>query len=137
MMPIEIPQQGWLVLATAATGGAARFRITVGEEGAAAKALLDEKQEAGSVRERRLDLAEFAGKLVALEFAVAEGRPGDAVWIAPRILLPKTKAEEAPVCKAEHPLAQTSDNLPCERDLADLIFCHARSEEHMRAVFHQ
>jgi arylsulfatase A-like enzyme len=38
--------------------------------------------------ERRLSLAEFAGKLVALELAIHDGA-ADAAWIAPRILLPK------------------------------------------------
>jgi arylsulfatase A-like enzyme len=108
MMPIEIPQQGWLVLQTAATGGDVRFQISVTEEeqakeqakgqaeGHAAKKLLDEKQEAGSVLTRQISLAEFAGKLVALEFAVAEGRPADAAWVAPRILLSRAKLAPHP-----------------------------------------
>jgi arylsulfatase A-like enzyme len=96
MMPLEVPQQGWLVLGTAATAGATRFQISVAEEGQPAKMLLDEKLEAGSARERRLSLAEFAGKLVALEFVVAEGRPTDAAWLGPRILLPKAKVAPHP-----------------------------------------
>jgi arylsulfatase A-like enzyme len=102
MMPVEIPQNGWLVFATAARAGAARFQVSVRAEDQLAKVLLDEKQEPGSTRERRLSLAEFSGKLVALELSIRDGRPGDAAWIAPRILLPKT---------AEKPRPQPARNL--------------------------
>jgi arylsulfatase A-like enzyme len=96
VMPIEIPRDGWLVVSTAATKSAARFRITVTPEGKPAKVLLDEKQEPGTVHERRLPLAEFSEKLVALEFAVSDSRPGDAVWVAPRILLPAVSSRPHP-----------------------------------------
>lgn len=96
MMPIEIPQQGWLVMQTAATTGPARFRVSVTEEGHPATTLLDEKQDAGTARERQISLAAFGGKLVALEFAVAEGQPADAAWVAPRVLLPKAKLAPRP-----------------------------------------
>jgi arylsulfatase A-like enzyme len=96
MMPIEIPQDGWLVVGTAATGGAARFQISVTAENQPTKVLLDEKQEAGTTRERRLVLSEFSGKLVGLELSVRDGRPADAAWVAPRILLPKVAVKARP-----------------------------------------
>lgn len=96
MMPVEVPQQGWLVVETAATGGPVRFQISAAEEGQPARKLLDEKQNAGSVSLRRVSLADLGGKLVALELSVAEGRPGDAAWIAPRILLAKAKVADRP-----------------------------------------
>ena len=95
-MPVEIPQEGWLVFATAATTGAAHFQVTVTTEDQPAKVLLDEKQEPGSTHERQLALAEFAGKLVALELSIRDGRPSDAIWIAPRILLPKVTVQPHP-----------------------------------------
>ena len=96
MMPVEIPQQGWLVLQTAATAGPVRFQISATEEGQPPKLLLDERQDPGSVRDRQLALAELGGKLVALEFAVADGRPTDAAWVAPKILLPTSKVAPHP-----------------------------------------
>ena len=96
MIPIEIPQDGWLVVGTAATAGAVRFQVSVTAENQPARILLDEKQETGSTRERRLALAEFAGKLVALELTIRDGRSGDAAWVAPRILLPKATATPRP-----------------------------------------
>jgi arylsulfatase A-like enzyme len=96
MMPLEVPQQGWLVVRTAATSGPVRFQISAAEEGQPSKKLLDEKQDAGSVRERQVSLAGFGGRLVALEFAVVEGRPVDAAWLAPQILLPLAKVAERP-----------------------------------------
>ena len=96
MMPVEIPQDGWLVLATAATAGAVRFQVTVTTEDHPAKVLLDEKQEPGTMRERRLSLAAFSGRLVALELSIRDGRPSDAVWVAPRILLPKAAVQPRP-----------------------------------------
>jgi arylsulfatase A-like enzyme len=85
MILVEIPQDGWLVLGTF---GAAHFQVTVATESGPAKLLLDEKQTVPMAPERRLSLAEFAGKLVALELAIHDGA-ADAAWIAPRILLPK------------------------------------------------
>jgi len=96
MMPVEIPQDGWLVFASAATLGAARFQVTVTAEDQPAKILLDEKQEPGSTRDRHLSLAEFSGKLVALELSIRDGRPSDAAWVAPRILLPKAAVQARP-----------------------------------------
>jgi arylsulfatase A-like enzyme len=96
MMPIEVPQDGWLVVATAASAGAARFQVSVTTEDQPAKTLLDEKQEPGSLRERRLSLAEFSGKLVALELSIHDGRPGDGAWISPRVLLPKATVAPRP-----------------------------------------
>jgi arylsulfatase A-like enzyme len=96
MMPVEVPQQGWLVVETAATGGPVRFQISATEEGQPARKLLDEKQNAGSVSLRRVSLADLGGKLVALEFSVVEGRPADAAWLAPQILLPKAKLVDRP-----------------------------------------
>lgn len=96
VMPVEIPRDGWLVLGTAATTAAARFRITVTPEGQPTKVLLDERQEPGTVRERRVPLAEFSEKLVALELAVGDGRPSEAVWVAPRILLPAAGSRPHP-----------------------------------------
>ncbi len=96
MIPTEIPQEGWLVVDTAATAGHVRFRISATLEGKPATLLLDEPQDAGTQHERRLSLAEFAGKLVALELAVTEGHPADAAWVAPRILLPKAKSDPRP-----------------------------------------
>ena len=96
MLPIEIPQDGWLVLETATTTGAAHFQISVAPEGQPPKVLLDERQEAGSTREHRLPLAEFSGKLAALALSIRDGRPSDAAWIAPRILLPKAAIQARP-----------------------------------------
>lgn len=95
-IPVEVPPQGWLAVETAATGGPVRLQIAATEEGHAPKLLVDEKQDAGSVRERQVSLAELAGKLVVLELAVVEGRPSDAAWMAPRILLPKTRVADRP-----------------------------------------
>ena len=96
MMPIEVPQDGWLVVATAATTGAARFQVTVMAEDQPAKILLDEKQEPASSHQRRLALSEFPGKLVALELSIRDGSPSDAAWVAPRILLPKATVNPRP-----------------------------------------
>jgi arylsulfatase A-like enzyme len=96
MMPIEIPQDGWLVVGTAATAGTARFQVSVTVEDQPTKVLLDEKQEPGSTRERRLALAEFSGKLVALELSIRDGRAADAAWLSPRILLPKAAVRARP-----------------------------------------
>jgi arylsulfatase A-like enzyme len=96
MMPIEIPQQAWLVVTTAASAGPVRFQISATEEGRTARVLLDEDQSAGTLREHRLPLADLAGKLVALTLAVSEGRPEDAGWVAPRILLTKAKVDARP-----------------------------------------
>jgi len=96
MMPIEIPQDGWLVVETTATAGAARFQISLTAEDQPVRILLDEKQSPGSTRERRLALAEFSGKLVALELSIRDGRPNDAAWVAPRILLPKAAVQTRP-----------------------------------------
>ncbi len=96
MMPVEVPQDGWLVVATATTTGATRFQVSVTPEDRPAKVLLDEKQEPGSARERRLGLAEFSGKLVALELSIHDGRPADAAWCEPRILLPKATVQTRP-----------------------------------------
>jgi len=96
MMPIEVPKDSWLVVATAATVGPARFQVSLTAEGQPANILLDDKQATGSVRERRLSLAEFSGKLVALELSIPEGRPGDAAWVSPRILLPKATVQPRP-----------------------------------------
>jgi arylsulfatase A-like enzyme len=95
-MPIEIPAQGWLVMDTAATGGPAGFHVSVAEEGKPAKVVLDEKQAAGSTQPRSISLAEFGGKLVSLELAVSDGRPADAAWLEPRILLPKATTAPRP-----------------------------------------
>jgi len=92
LIPVEIPQDGWLVLGTL---GAAHFQVTVAAENRPAKLLLDEKQTVPMVPERRLSLAEFAGKLVALELAIRDGA-ADAAWIAPRILLPKVAVSPRP-----------------------------------------
>jgi len=94
-LPIEIPQDGWLVLDTAVTAGSARLQISLAAEGQPAKLLLDEKQATG-VRARRLPLAEFSGKLCALELAIREGKPADVLWGAPRILLPKARTRPRP-----------------------------------------
>ena len=96
VMPLEIPQDGCLVVDTGAIAGAARLQISVTAEAQSTKVLLDEKQEPGSLRQRRLSLAEFSGKLVALELSVREGRPSDAVWVSPRILLPKATVRPRP-----------------------------------------
>jgi arylsulfatase A-like enzyme len=96
MMPIEVPQDSWLVLGTAATGGAAHFQVSVTAENQPTKVLLDEKQEPGSTHERHLALAEFSGKLVALELSIRDGRPGEAAWVEPRILLPKAAVQARP-----------------------------------------
>jgi len=93
MMPVEIPQDGWLVVGTAATAGAVRFQVSVTAEDQPTKVLLDEKQEPGSMHERRLSLAEFSGKLVALELSSGDGH---AAWISPRILLPKATIAPRP-----------------------------------------
>jgi arylsulfatase A-like enzyme len=95
-IPIEIPQDAVLVLATLVRADAARLRITVTAEGQPGQVLLDERQSAGEPIPRRLPLATFAGKLVRLELVVAEGRADDVVWLAPRILLPKTAARPRP-----------------------------------------
>ncbi len=95
-MPVEVPQDGWLVFGTATTTGAARFQVAVTPEDRPAKILLDEKQEPASTRERRLGLAEYSGKLVALELSIRDGRPTDAAWCEPRILLPKAAVEPRP-----------------------------------------
>jgi arylsulfatase A-like enzyme len=95
-LPVEIPQDGWLVVDTATGAGPARVRISATPEGQPAKVLLDEPQAAGSVRPRRLSLAELSGKLVALELAVPEGRPSDVAWLAPRILLPAAAVRPRP-----------------------------------------
>ena len=96
MMPIEDPQDGWLVFTSAATTGVARFQVAVTAENQPTKVLLDEKQEPGTTREQRLSLAEFSGKLVALEFSVPEGKASEAAWVAPRILLPKATLAPRP-----------------------------------------
>ena len=96
MVPVEIPQDGWLVVDSATLTGPARLRISVAAEGQPAKLLLDERQAAGTVRPRRLSLAEFSAKLVALEFSVPEGSPADVAWLAPRILLPKAASRQRP-----------------------------------------
>jgi arylsulfatase A-like enzyme len=96
MMPIEIPQQSWLVVGTATTVGRASFQILATEEGKPAKLLLDQQQEAGSVREHRLPLAEFANKLVALDLTVAEGNPADAAWLSPSIQLAEAMVAARP-----------------------------------------
>jgi arylsulfatase A-like enzyme len=96
MMPIEIPQDGWLAVDTGAGAGAARLQISVTAEGRPAKVLLDEIHQAGSLRQRRLSLAEFSGKLVALEFVVREGRPDDAAWASPRLVLSKAAVRPRP-----------------------------------------
>lgn len=92
-MPVEIPQDGWLVVDTVAAAGPARMQISAAAEGQAAKVLLDEKQEVGGRRQRRLSLAELAGKLVMLELWSPD--PG-AAFIAPRILLPKAAVRPRP-----------------------------------------
>jgi hypothetical protein len=56
--------------------GAARFQVSVTAEDQPANILLDDKQEPGSTRERRLSLAEFSGKLVALELSIPRRSPG-------------------------------------------------------------
>ena len=96
MIPVEIPQDGWLVLGTL---GTAHFQVGVATDSGAAKLLLDEKQTVQLVPERRLSLAEFAGKLVALELVIRDGAAG-AAWIAPRILLPKVAV--APKTRPAH-----------------------------------
>jgi hypothetical protein len=92
LLPVEIPQDGWLALGTFGTG---HFEVAVAAENRPAKLLLDEKQTAPATSERRLSLAEFAGKLVVLELAIREGA-ADAAWIAPRILLPKVAVSPRP-----------------------------------------
>ena len=95
-MLVEIPQDGWLVVDTAVLAAPVRVQVSVAPEGRPAKLLLDEKQPAGSVRPRRLSLAEFSGKLVALALSVPEGAPTDMAWLAPRILLPKATSRPRP-----------------------------------------
>lgn len=99
-MPLEVPAQAWLVVDTAATGGPAGFRVSVAEEGKPAQVLLEPKQAqeqaAGTLEAHRFSLADHAGKLVSLELAVTEGRPSDAAWIQPRILLPKATPAPRP-----------------------------------------
>ncbi|HEY5281367.1 MAG TPA: sulfatase-like hydrolase/transferase, partial [Polyangia bacterium] len=120
MMPIEVPQDGWLVVTTAATTGAARFQVSVTAEDRPAKVLLDEKQEPGTMRERRLSLAEFSGKLVALELSILDGRAADALWITPRILLPKAAVQARPQAARNFVLlvadALRADKLPMYAD---------------------
>jgi len=88
VMPVEVPPGGWLVVGTGTATAPSHFRVSVAREGQSAKVLLDDKQPAATVRERRVDLGEFSGKLVTLELAVLDGQPSDAIWIAPRLLLP-------------------------------------------------
>jgi arylsulfatase A-like enzyme len=96
MLPIEVPHDGWLVLETGSTTAPVRFQVSVTAEDQPAKTILDEQQAPGGPRERRLSLSAFSGKLVALELAVREGRPSDALWLAPRIVLPAAKTAKRP-----------------------------------------
>ncbi|MBN2576005.1 MAG: sulfatase-like hydrolase/transferase [Deltaproteobacteria bacterium] len=90
-LPLEVPQDAWLLVDTS-VAKRARIKIAVAAEGRFAQALVDEVQEAG-VRQRRLSLAKFSGKLVALDFSAPEG---DVDWVAPRILLPKVAVRPRP-----------------------------------------
>lgn len=98
MIPLEIPQDAWLVVTTSTGSGGARFRVSASIEGEASRNLLDDLQTASSQRERRIDLAAFAGKLSRVELSVDGDGASQAAWISPRILLRKatTKARPAP-----------------------------------------
>jgi len=95
-MPVEIPEGARLVVGTNTGGSRARLHIAVAVEGKPTELVQNEVQEANTLRERRISLAGFAGKLVALTFAVAEGRANDVAWLSPRILLPRTEVKPRP-----------------------------------------
>jgi choline-sulfatase len=95
-MPLEVPQDGWLLLDTVVQANPARLQIAVAAEGQPARLLLDEKQPPGE-RERWFPLTNLGGKLVALELSVREGNPAEVAWLAPRILLPAATVRLRPV----------------------------------------
>ncbi|HEX7596573.1 MAG TPA: sulfatase-like hydrolase/transferase, partial [Polyangia bacterium] len=83
---LEFPPQVSLVLDTAAPKSATHLRVSMRPEGQASQILLDEIQQPGRWQARRISLAALAGKLAVLEIEALDG--GEALWGAPRILLP-------------------------------------------------
>ena len=96
LLPVEIPESGWLSVDLVALAGPVRLAITVAPEGQPAKTLFDQTLPPGETRQPRLPLAELAGQLALLELSVREGRAADAAWLAPRILLTKAAARPRP-----------------------------------------
>jgi len=94
-LPLEIPDEGWLVMDSAVLAGSAQLRVSITVEGQPRQTLLDERQDAG-VRPRRIRLGPFSGKLAMLELSVHEGKPADVAWLSPRILLPKMAQRPRP-----------------------------------------
>jgi hypothetical protein len=95
MMPIEIPQDGWLVVATAATAGAARFQVSVTARISRPRFCSTKSKSPGARASGVCPWRNSPGKLVALELSIRDGRPADAAWVAPRILLPKAAVQRA------------------------------------------
>jgi arylsulfatase A-like enzyme len=96
LMPVEIPRDAWLTVETATLAGPATVQIAATPAGQPVHLLLDDKQPAGTVRSRRLSLAELGGRLVALELMVRDGSPQDVAWLEPRILLGKSPVRPRP-----------------------------------------
>jgi arylsulfatase A-like enzyme len=87
ILPVEIPRDAWLATTTLTGSGNARFRVSAATEDGKATSLLDDLQPASAQRERRIDLAAFAGKLSRLELSVDGDGASQAAWLAPRIVL--------------------------------------------------
>lgn len=113
-IPVEIPAEAGLRLATQVKTGSARFRVAAKAVGENAVVLLDEVQMAGAARERSIALASLAGKLVTLELSLPEGDAAAALWSSPRMLLPQVAVRAKPV-PVENVLLIVVDALRADR----------------------
>lgn len=88
----EIPRTAWLTVETIATDQPTRFRVRAQTFDSEPTTLLDTTLEAGESSDHQVDMSDFAGRLVALDFE------STGSWSAPRIAL-----EEAPVSQRPEP----------------------------------
>lgn len=93
---LEVPETGWLELHTGAPGAGTRFRVTAQPVEGAVVEILDHTSEDAGWRRHRRDLAELAGKLVILEFALSGEGAEQAAWGEPRLALAEAPTRAAP-----------------------------------------
>ena len=92
---VELPQNAWLSLSTAALAGNPRFRVTATTVDGQTHKLLDVTARDTKWRPHQISLAAFANRLVALELAV-EGDASGAAWGAPTIQLEAAESRARP-----------------------------------------
>lgn len=91
-MYVEVPETGWLDLHTGAASAGATFTVRAQTFDGEPQTLLEVEAQADQWERHQVDLAPFAGRLIALELVTT----GDGAWGEPYIGLTKAEVRERP-----------------------------------------